>query len=194
VSLKHGILGLLNYKPMSGYDLTKVFSQSLNFFWTASTSQIYRELETMSESGWIEVEEERQRGHMVSTVYAINENGRKELNRWLSGPSEEKFRERSPFFIRFFFQSLAGPESLRASLNEYMQGNEALAQYLREGQKEIMPELESFTHDDLAEFCWSETVSFGLAYYRMQAQWAADCLEKLDAFEQEKALIRNKEK
>ena len=32
MSLAFGILGFLNYKPMSGYDLVKAFESSLEFF------------------------------------------------------------------------------------------------------------------------------------------------------------------
>ena len=33
VSLRHGLLGLVNYEPMTGYVLTKEFERSLGFFW-----------------------------------------------------------------------------------------------------------------------------------------------------------------
>ena len=42
--LKHGILGLLNYGDKTGYEIMRVFRDSLNHFWTAQTSQIYREV------------------------------------------------------------------------------------------------------------------------------------------------------
>ena len=42
--LKHGILGLLNYGDMTGYEIREAFESSLKFFWPAQTSQIYREL------------------------------------------------------------------------------------------------------------------------------------------------------
>ncbi len=45
--LKHGILGLLNYHDMTGYEIMEVFRDSLRFFWSAQTSQIYRELQTL---------------------------------------------------------------------------------------------------------------------------------------------------
>ena len=51
--LKHGILGLLNYGDKTGYEIMTVFRDSLNHFWTAQTSQIYRELQTMEKNGWI---------------------------------------------------------------------------------------------------------------------------------------------
>ena len=44
VSLKHGLLGLLNYQPMTGYELDKEFKESLAYFWQAKPQQIYREL------------------------------------------------------------------------------------------------------------------------------------------------------
>lgn len=45
--LKHGILGLLNYQDMTGYEINTVFRDSLCYFWNAQTSQIYRELQTL---------------------------------------------------------------------------------------------------------------------------------------------------
>ena len=47
--LKHGILGLLNYRDMTGYEIMEVFRDSLRFFWNARTSQIYRELQDWKE-------------------------------------------------------------------------------------------------------------------------------------------------
>ena len=36
--LKHGILGLLSYGSMTGYDITRTFKDSLSYFWSAQTS------------------------------------------------------------------------------------------------------------------------------------------------------------
>ncbi len=33
--LKHGILGLLNYGDMTGYEISETFKNSLNYFWPA---------------------------------------------------------------------------------------------------------------------------------------------------------------
>ena len=45
--LKHGILGLLNYGSMTGYEINKIFKDSLNYFWDAQTSQIYHRQERL---------------------------------------------------------------------------------------------------------------------------------------------------
>ena len=51
--LKHGILGLLNYHEMTGYEIMEVFRDSLNYFWDAKTSQIYRELHGLEQKEWV---------------------------------------------------------------------------------------------------------------------------------------------
>ena len=37
MALKQGLLGLLNYGEMTGYELAKAFNDSLSFFWQAQT-------------------------------------------------------------------------------------------------------------------------------------------------------------
>ena len=51
--LKHGILGLLNYGEMTGYEIMTAFRDSLQFFWMANTSQIYRELQNLKKNGFV---------------------------------------------------------------------------------------------------------------------------------------------
>jgi len=40
MSLQHAILGFLNYKSLTGYDLKKIFDTSVRHFWAADQSQI----------------------------------------------------------------------------------------------------------------------------------------------------------
>ena len=48
--LKYAILGLLNQKSMSGYELSSEFESALNEFWNAKHSQIYPELKKLTEA------------------------------------------------------------------------------------------------------------------------------------------------
>ena len=56
MSLEYAILGFLNYRPLSGYDLKKVFDNSVRHFWPADQSQIYRTLARLAEQGYVEQE------------------------------------------------------------------------------------------------------------------------------------------
>lgn len=86
MSLPHLILGLLNEQAMSGYDLNKVFQNSVQHFWTTEQSQIYRALHRMMGDGWVRVEEVIQSDNPNKKVYHITPEGRAELLRWLGTP------------------------------------------------------------------------------------------------------------
>ncbi|MDR0221438.1 MAG: PadR family transcriptional regulator, partial [Lachnospiraceae bacterium] len=84
MSLKHGLLGLLSYGRMTGYELDKAFKDSLNFFWQAQTSQIYRELKAMEKAGWLTSEIVFQTSKPNKKLYAITDSGRLEFHRWIA--------------------------------------------------------------------------------------------------------------
>ena len=56
MSLEQAILGFLNYRPFSGYDLKKIFDTSVRHFWPADQSQIYRTLNRLAEKSLAEME------------------------------------------------------------------------------------------------------------------------------------------
>ena len=82
--LKHGILGLLNYMEMTGYEIMETFRDSLNYFWDAKTSQIYRELQGLEQKQWVSKTVVPQTGKPDKNVYSITAAGREELLRWLA--------------------------------------------------------------------------------------------------------------
>ncbi|MDR0469037.1 MAG: PadR family transcriptional regulator, partial [Peptococcaceae bacterium] len=79
MSLKYGLLGLLNYGTMTGYELDKVFNDSLGFFWQGQTSQIYRELSAMERDGWLKSERVVQQDKPNKKLYIITDDGKRAL-------------------------------------------------------------------------------------------------------------------
>ena len=82
--LKHGILGLLNYGSMTGYEINRTFRDSLHYFWYAQTSQIYRELQTLKKNGWATDEVIEQSDRPDKKLFSITDSGREEFIRWLA--------------------------------------------------------------------------------------------------------------
>lgn len=104
--LKHGILGLLNYGNMTGYEIREIFNKSLNFFWQAQSSQIYRELHTLEKNGWITMTTVEQSDKPNKNICSITESGKVELLRWLC--SENAGMEiRLPLLMQVFFLEIA---------------------------------------------------------------------------------------
>ena len=78
--LKHGILGLLNYNEMTGYEIMEIFRDSLNYFWDAKTSQIYRELQGLEQKEYVNKTVVPQNGKPDKNVYSITATGQEDTD------------------------------------------------------------------------------------------------------------------
>ncbi len=104
MSLKHALLGFINYGPMTGYELKKFFDTSVAHFWNAELSQIYPALKAMESEGLVEMKVEVQDDRPNRKVYSITESGRRELVDWLAKPADRD-QVREPILIKVFFGS-----------------------------------------------------------------------------------------
>ena len=123
MSLEYAILGFLNYLPLSGYDLKKMFDSSVQHFWPADQSQIYRTLSRLMENGLVEMEKVPQDDRPDRKVYSITDAGRTELMKWLAGPTPMG-EPRSAALVQVFF---AG----QLSDAEFLEDEEKLKQRLQ---------------------------------------------------------------
>lgn len=89
MSLAHAILTALNERPSSGLELARRFDRSIGYFWPATHQQIYRELKGLERDGLI-VEVADGGGRGGKRTYAILEEGRDELRRWMTAPEDPK--------------------------------------------------------------------------------------------------------
>lgn len=180
--LKHGILGLLNYGDMSGYEIREAFKNSLNYFWTAQTSQFYRELCVLEKKGWITKQTVEQIGKPNKNICSITDEGRKELIRWLSEPLIDT-NTNSPTLMKVFFM---GELPLPNSINLFKHLNEAYRQGLTELSrtdqaidfyKEAVPDVNK-------ALFWQMTADFGKRYMQMYIDWTENCLKLLESMEE----------
>ena len=102
-------LGLLAQQPGSGYDLLKTFEKSMANVWPATQSQLYGELNKLSDAGLIEVTDIGPRGRKE---YRITPDGRTELKRWLTSPQDDPpLRDAS--LLRVFMLGELEPDEAR---------------------------------------------------------------------------------
>ena len=107
MSLENGILGFLSMKPLSGYDLKKLFDMSAAYFWPADQTQIYRTLKKLAKDGWIEFKEQSKGETVDRKVYAITEKGCVENLKQIQQKYRCRFRlPRFIFDAALFFRSL----------------------------------------------------------------------------------------
>jgi PadR family transcriptional regulator, regulatory protein AphA len=107
------ILGLLSWRPMSGYDIKATVDKSTRFFWAASYGQIYPELRRLAEANLVEREPEN-RGGRRRVAYSLTPEGRQVLRGWLAeGP--QTYESRDEGLLKLFFAD-AAPETARDTL------------------------------------------------------------------------------
>lgn len=185
MSLKHGLLGLLNYGSMTGYELDKAFKDSLSFFWQAQTSQIYRELNTMENLGWLTFEMIYQDDKPNKKLYSLTKEGHGELEKWLMESNEkEGVSVRNSFLMKIFFSG-------ERNINENIQ---VLKNYRSRCEKELLSlstvngivgsYAEKIENKEKVIY-WGATAEFGCCYYEMCIKWANDMIKRLEDAENE---------
>jgi PadR family transcriptional regulator AphA len=170
MSLPHALLGLINYKPLTGYDLKAAFTSSIYMFWNASLPQIYRTLHQMEKKGWVSSSIEHQKGKPSRKIYNVTERGKKELGRWLSGPLEVP-QVKEEMLVKIFF----GNQMERKDLIDLIKQRRVRAmQFLERTGKEIRSVAEHYAErtgakDDVS--FWLLTFDFGRRRAQMIVEW-----------------------
>lgn len=179
MSLKYGLLGLLNYEDMTGYELSKTFKESLSFFWQAQTSQIYRELNTMEESNWLCSHIEIQTDKPNRRVYSITEAGEKALKDWLqSAMPLEFYPSRSEMLMRIFFSA---QNDIAANIQALEKVEKAYSEQIQriKMSNEIIGRYSSKTNTEMDIVAWKLTGKFGLEFCEMCVNWIHSSIDEL---------------
>ncbi len=118
MSIKHAILGFLSWKPFTGYELKKLFADSLSFHWSGNNNQIYGTLVRLHKEGLVTNEVVAQEKYPDRKVYAITDGGLRELREWLSLPAELP-DVKSDISIRLAWAELLSDAELGKLLDSY---------------------------------------------------------------------------
>ncbi|MCL2857170.1 MAG: PadR family transcriptional regulator [Oscillospiraceae bacterium] len=187
MSLKHGLLGLLNYAPMTGYELNKEFNGSLGYFWQAKASQIYRELDSMEQSGWLTSKRVVQDEKPNKRIYSITAQGKTEFLDWLSSldPLKNLGRMKNAFLIRVFF---GGELSREQTLELFRSFREIILEQSKQMQA-VKDEINSLTpdagYDSNKAVYWKLTALSGEIMYKANLEWVDKAIEILENIAEE---------
>lgn len=177
MSLEYAILGFLNYLPLSGYDLKKMFDISVQHFWPADQSQIYRTLARLTEQGFVEMEVIHQEDRPDRKVYSITPSGKNQLEDWLKSmpPSEPN---RSPALIQVFFCGQLSDEEIMAKFEAMA----AMMKIVLQRYQQVPTQLDEYSrmvNSQRETFFWLLTLDLGLRSIRANLEWAENVIEKL---------------
>jgi len=178
MSLDHAILGFLSYGPKTGYELKKLFNQSVRHFWPVQQSQLYRTLLRLADEGFATREVVAQERRPNRKLYHITEEGRAEFSRWMSEPATE-VPSRSPFLIQLFFAGRMEKDEARCLLHQKADEVRELLQMYEHGSKRSPREAEEIDAND--QFYWFLTLDYGIEALRFSLRWLEEAIERIEA-------------
>lgn len=177
MSLEYAILGFLNYQPLTGYDLKKVFDSSIRHFWVADQSQIYRTLARLADQGWAEVEIVEQVERPDRKVYHITPAGREALQCWLRGPFSADPPHSAPL-IQIFFAGQMSDDEILAKFEEAASIFRAmLARYQQVPQQ--IDDYRAMVHSPRETYFGLQTLELGIKTMQAQLDWAEDIIRAI---------------
>lgn len=192
---RFAVLGLLSWKPMSGYDIKKMVDVGLSHFWNENYGQIYPTLESLVKDRLATKKEERTSGKRKRFVYTITKKGQQAFNDWLREPADAPI-VRNELQLKFFLScKLPTRESVRlireyrtqqqALLDEYRLSEKVLRVAIRDGEypdqlNEIL-ELTASARQNRAKHCniFLLTLRHGIRVIEARLAWCDEVLESL---------------
>ena len=184
MTLRYIILGLLCYMPMTGYDLKIFMDKSINFFWSAELSQIYRELSKLESLNYINSKIEHQEGRPDKKIYSITQEGYEAFIEWLKDfPSILSSPSRNEFLVRVFFGAKLSKEEMILLFENYIKEiNKELKTY-ESIDKDLNQRFASSDFKMNNDYLYQNlTLKRGTSWCNAELNWAKDCINTIKEF------------
>jgi PadR family transcriptional regulator AphA len=179
MSLKHGLLGILTVKPMTGYELKQFFDSSVQHFWNAELSQIYPTLKSLEEQAWVDKHVQVQDGRPNKKIYEITDAGREEFARWVRHPNPASDL-RDPFLIKVFFGAELPIEDMLIVLRRQMEEEQKVLAFSETVLRAKIREGVQALHAPRQGLFWTLTLEMANAYRRAYIDWCAHSMQLLE--------------
>lgn len=131
MSIKFAILGILSWKPATGYDIKKIIEESSVMYWSGNNNQIYKSLVQLLDEGFVTNEVQHQESSPSKKVYTITDEGLAELKEWVLSSPE------LPELKKSFLNQLAWADQLNTD-----ELNDLLSRYENEISMQVLLEQE----------------------------------------------------
>lgn len=142
MSVKHGILALLNRRSMHGYELGRELSDELGEGWAVNYGQVYSTLERLARDGFVVQSETIPSAEAPDRkLYTVTPAGRTELRRWFLTADEHAETGREELYAKVML-ALTGDIDLEEVIHAQRKGQLRRIGQLTEIKEQLDPELE----------------------------------------------------
>lgn len=179
------LLGLLDMRPMTGYDIKKILEFSFRDIWSESYGNIYPTLQKFLKDGLAEKTTEKQDGKPDRIVYHITSSGKEKLVGWLKKPYEKR-HIRDEFLIKILFGYLLNIENNLHLVRSYQQSLEERIVWYRDSVDNLKKQgLQD--QKDLLEYL---ALLQGVFVQEAKLQWCELSINTLQKFKKNKVVSK----
>lgn len=136
-TLKYAILGLLEQRPRSGYELSQEFGNALNEFWYAKHSQVYPELHKLTWEGEVEYQVEIVGTALEKKLYSITQKGREDFLQWLNEEHDLPPTPKNEFRLQVFFSDCLPPQRRMELLEHQLEQHQKRLEHLQGNRRKF---------------------------------------------------------
>lgn len=167
MSLKHTILGFLSWKPLTGYELKKYFSETEFIPWSGNNNQIYRTLVALEKDNLVSKEVIQQENYPARKVYHITAEGKNELKEW-AGSNPDVPHTKNTFLMQLAWSDGLSNDEIKKTIDLYQYEIEMQLVMCRERleRKTVFPE-----GNQRAEFLWEMLWQNRISMYQNELNW-----------------------
>lgn len=175
---KFALLGVLNLKPASGYDIKKFCDGSIAHFWNENYGHIYPVLKKLEEEGAVEKVTEINEGKLRN-VYSITDMGRQMLVAWLRSSTEVP-QPREEFLLKMFFSKDISKQEVIERLQNSKELCESYLQHYEIIVQKINEDMKNSLNEELGIQYWYTTVRYGILDIKAKIAWCEESIEFLE--------------
>jgi len=162
-------------EPMSGYTIQKRFKSSMASYWSATQSQIYRELAALEKDNLVTCRTVPSDGKPAQKQYSPTPAGLQALRDWLIQPVEPQ-AIRHPLLLKLSFLGRQDPALVSGLLEAYIRDlDKKEAEYRsRIGAAHIF----SLASSPREALLWKLILDNGLSWVAAERAWAEQALQE----------------
>ena len=169
MSTKFALLGLLNIRKMSAYDLAKFAKETISFFWNESYSNVHRTLKILDDEKLIQKSPEK--GSRNKLTYEITALGKEALSEWLSNHQSTTIY-RDELLLKLFVSHRDDYPALLKDLEKVL--NDLLAQ----GQ--VYSEIKETVFSKVNNLSFDLALDYGIMQNEVTIEWLKKSIKKIE--------------
>lgn len=176
MSIEFAILGLLSWKPLTGYDLKKIIADSDIYYWSGNNNQIYNSLVALHRDGLVTQQVQYQESLPTKKLYTITEKGLAALKNWvIKNPDLPEIRNN--FLIQLTWANMLSGDELDVLLMQY---EEEIYAHLRMLEARIGIVSSGVSDRTPRErYLWEQINRHQASIYRLEYEWIQDLRKNL---------------